>query len=168
MWAVSHRTDDTVVLFGTVPSDDAPYVYASVEVQSDGSWALAGWGQCSLTVAAEGYSTANWILDPDVAPAPGASSVSVWVMERECAGGEPPVGRDIVPVVFADEGTVRMIVLIEQLEGDATCPSNPWYPVELDLGEPIGDRTLVDASVMPPLERPWPPSEASIQDPRDA
>ena len=44
----------------------------------------------------------------------------------------------------------------------AECPGNPSFPFEVDLGEPVGDRIILDASVDPPFVRPWPPTETSL------
>jgi hypothetical protein len=57
---------------------------------------------------------------------------------------------------------VSIVVLIEPLEGGGRCPGNPGFPLEVDLGEPLGDRTVLDVSVQPGVERPWPPIESSV------
>lgn len=74
-------------------------------------------------------------------------------------------GDHWVPVVLAsDETSVSIVVLVEPVSGAATCESNPSFPIEIDLGEPLGDRTIQDASVDPPLDRPWPPTRSSLDD----
>ena len=65
-------------------------------------------------------------------------------MERECASGQPPVGREIRPVVLSGEEVLEIVVLIEAPGGLAqTCQGNPWHRTTIDVGEPIGERTLV-------------------------
>lgn len=33
-------------------------------------------------------------------------------------------------------------------EGDATCPSNNWVKYAVDLGEPLGNRNLIDGACL--------------------
>ena len=55
------------------------------------------------------------------------------------------------------------VVLVEDPQGDQDCPSNPSFPLEVDLGSPLGERTVLDAGVQPALERPWPPTASSVE-----
>jgi hypothetical protein len=112
-------------------------------------------------VEAPGYGNARFVLDPDVEPTADDTTLSLLIMEMNCASGEPPIGREIRPVVTSDDTSVSIVVLVEPVEGGADCPSNPWYPVEVELDEPLGDRAVFDASVVPALERPWPPTASS-------
>lgn len=36
--------------------------------------------------------------------------------------------------------------------GMATCPSNPQFPVTIELTEPLGGRALLDGGVSPPRD----------------
>jgi hypothetical protein len=159
-WVVIERDEARMVLLG-----EGPNGYADVTIERDGdTWKAAGWGGChfltSTTLA--GFEIATWVTDPDSAPDPQSSTLDVLVMERSCANGEPPVGREIRPVVLSDEDTIEIVVLIEPVKGMANCPGNPWYATTIDLGEPLGERTLVDRHVSPGLTRPWPPTETSV------
>jgi hypothetical protein len=159
-WAVAARNETSLVLIGV--SDDG-YADASFQAEGDG-WRPIGWGTCHLETAVTrlGYATGHWILDPSVEPDPASSTLSVWVMERSCAGGQAPDGRDVVPVVETSPVAVTITVIIESVEGVTECPSNPWYATMFELGEPLGDRTLYDGFVRPGLARPWPPTETSL------
>jgi hypothetical protein len=92
-----------------------------------------------------------WPADPGQVGA-DTSVLDVLVLEQACAGGEPADGRILDPVIDADEDRIVVTFLIEQVQGAATCPSNPPTPAALDLGEPLGDRVLLDGGVDPPRE----------------
>jgi hypothetical protein len=159
-WVVIERDEARMVLLG-----EGPNGYADVTIERDGdTWKAAGWGGChfltSTTLA--GFAIGAWVTDPDSAPDPQSSTLDVLVMERSCANGEPPIGREIRPVVLLGQDEVEIVVLIEPVKGMANCPGNPWYATTIDLGEPLGDRTLVDRHVSPGLTRPWPPTEGSL------
>ncbi len=160
-WVVVERDDARMVLLG-----EGPNGYADVTIERDGdTWQPAGWGGCRLITATTvaGFGTGAWITDPDSPPDPQSSTLDVLVMERACASGQPPVGREIRPVVLSGEEVLEIVVLIEAPAGIAqTCQSNPWHPTTIDVGQPIGERTLVDRHVSPGLVRPWPPTETSM------
>ncbi len=164
-WLISERTDTTLVLFGTPrfepPVDTPPYAVATFVREGD-VWQPEGWGQCRIELDAPGFGNATWILDPDVEPHPDTTVLEILINEQDCASGEPPTGRDIVPVVATTMDTITITVLVEPVAGDAACPSNPWHRVTVELGEPLGERTLLDGHTLPPLERPWPPSPSSL------
>lgn len=159
-WVVIERDDQRMVLLG-----EGPNGYADVTIERDGeSWKAAGWGGCHFMTSTTltGFEIATWVTDRDLAPDPQSSTLDVLVMERACANGEPPIGREIRPVVLSSEDTIEIVVLIEEVKGGANCPGNPWYATTVDIGEPIGDRTLVDRHVSPGLARSWPPTEDSL------
>ncbi|NEE04676.1 hypothetical protein [Phytoactinopolyspora halotolerans] len=163
-WYVASESDDELSLFG-IPHDPVPegppYASASFDREGD-SWVPSSWGQCRVSIDAAGWGNAHFVLDPDVEPDPEAERIAVQAWEVDCAGGQVPEGREVRPVVLSeDETTVEIVILVEPVTGDATCPSNPSFPLEIELGAPLGDRAVVDASVDPALERPWPPTESS-------
>lgn len=161
-WFTAESTDDRLILFGIpigeTPADAPPYADASFERDGD-TWRPEGWGQCRVEVSSPGFGNAYWVLDPDSDPAASGTELHVLINERACASGEPPVGREIVPVVLEEPDTITITVLVEPISGAANCQSNPWHPITIDLSEPVGDRTLFDASVAPRIERFWPPSQ---------
>jgi hypothetical protein len=161
-WFTAESTDDRLILFGTplgeTTADAPPYADASFERDGD-TWRPEGWGQCRVEVSSPGFGNAYWVLDPDSDPAASGTELHVLINERACASGEPPVGREILPIVLEEPDTITITVLVEPVSGGADCPSNPWHPITIDLSEPVGDRTLFDASVAPRIERNWPPSQ---------
>ena len=76
--------------------------------------------------------------------------MSFVINERDCASGQAPTDRDIVPFVTETEEAASIVVLVERVESDATCPENPWYPVTITLEPPLGSRKILDAHEFPP------------------
>lgn len=166
-WHVAQESDDELILFGIRRDPgppDAPE-YASAMVTGDGQrWAPQGWGDCRIEASAPGWGNARFVRDPDTEPDSTSSIVPVLAWERACASGQTPKGRKVeAAVVASDDHSVSVVVLVEPVLGAASCQGNPSFPLEIDLGEPLGERTIVDASVDPPIERPWPPSQTSRQ-----
>ena len=166
-WYIAESDGDRLVLFGDAigeqPEGAPPYADASFVKEGD-NWKPQGWGQCRIDVSAEGFGNAHWVLDPDK-PAPTASSteLSILINERACANGEAPEGRQIVTQVLEADDRLMITVLVEPVSGNATCPSNPWHPMTVELEKPLGDRALYDGSTVPALERTWPPSKSSLE-----
>lgn len=163
-WFLADQSASERVLFGepTEPrAEDPPYAYAALELR-DGQWAPRGWGGCRIELAAAGWGNARFRLDPAVRPDPQSPTVSVLATEVACAGGQAPQGRQVRAVVLDEtDEVVSIVILVEPPRGYQTCPGNPSFEFQVDLGSPLGDRTILDASVYPPLEREWSPSEAS-------
>lgn len=109
------------------------------------------YGQCHLQIAAPaGITFAPWWLEPDrPAPEPAATEVAILLREQACANGKPPKGRVLQPTFVVREDAILVAIPVRQLE-NADCPGNPSYSMRLALPEPLGDRTLFDASVYPP------------------
>ncbi|MBA2337002.1 MAG: hypothetical protein H0V96_04465 [Acidimicrobiia bacterium] len=164
-WSVAMASPDQVTLFGRGlhdPDSDAPS-YGTASFTKDGAgWRPDGWGGCRIEVSAPGFGNAHWVLDPETSPDPTTTELAVLIVEQNCASGQPPIGRDIVPVVTTDAGKVVITVLVEPVQGGADCPSNPWHPITIELPEPLGDRTLFDGGVVPHVARPWPPTASSL------
>jgi heat shock protein HslJ len=132
---------------------DPPFAYATFELTDEG-WTPRGWGQCSIELTAEGWGTASFVVDPEQPPHGETNDVQVLATERGCAGGEPPTGRDVRSLILdEDQESVSVVILVEPRGGD--CPGNPAFPFQVPLGEPLGDREILDASTYPPGVR-WP------------
>jgi hypothetical protein len=163
-WFLTDQSANARVLFGE-PNEpgagDPPYAYAALELR-DGRWAPRGWGQCRIELEADGWGNARFRLDPAVRPDPHSRSVSVLATEMACAGGQAPQGREVRAVVLDEtDEVVSIVILVEAPTGGQTCPGNPSFEFQVDLGSPLGDRTILDASVYPPLKREWSPGERS-------
>lgn len=156
-WFVTREGTDWRELFGepSKPGGDPPYASLRVEMR-DGAWAPVGWGQCRIELDAAGWGNARFVVDPKTPPDPAAHQISVLATENACAGGQAPDGREVRPVILDEnDRTVSIVLLVEQTDGATNCQGNPAFPYEVDLGSPLGDRKILDASVYPP-EQQWP------------
>lgn len=163
-WRVASSSDDEVVLLRELdPSDsatEAGHTHATMRLAPitgadnipDGTWFQWAAGSCSPRLA-DGAGDDQADLRLAAAPAPGDTALRLLVMERRCASGASADGRIELDdlTLTADEVRIRISVLAP--EGDAqTCPSNPWTPFTVDLGQPLGDRTVLDANLVPARE----------------
>jgi hypothetical protein len=139
------------------------YGWAELTREGDGWEPGGGFGGCDINVTAPGFNSATFVLDPTVKPDPARTSISVLAWEHACADGRPPEGRQVRPVMLsADESSVSILVLVQpDPTPRETCPYNPSFPLEIELGAPLGDRLVFDASFQPALERLWPPPPSS-------
>jgi hypothetical protein len=164
-WFVADRTPASLTLFGqatSVSGTDPPFASATFE-RLEAGWFPTGWGQCRIELTAPGWGNARFVLDPAVRHDPDSRVLSVLATEMACASGRAPEGRDVQAVILAEtEDTVSVVILVEPADGDQECPGNPSFQYEVDLGSPLGERTVLDASVYPSLQRPWPPTESSL------
>jgi hypothetical protein len=126
--------------------------YGYAEFRRNGAnWEPTGWGGCHWQPVADGYGLATWVLAE--ASEPGDTTLMLNANERNCASGQPPDGREVVAAVISDDKSVTVTILVEPVQGGAECPSNPDFPFEVDLGEPLGERALFDGSEVPPVPR---------------
>ena len=98
----------------------------------------------AVVLTACGTEPAPWFLPPGVAIDPAATSVEVLVDEQGCTSGEGAAGNTAEPVVEVTATEVRIAMATFARRGAQTCPGHPLAPVTVDLGQPVGDRTLVD------------------------
>jgi len=156
-WFVTQDGGSWRQLFGQPVGrrSDPPYAYLRIE-KDDGRWAPVGWGQCRIELDAEGWGIARFVIDPKVRPDGESDYISVLATENACAGGQAPEGRQVKPVVLSEDAhAISVVILVEPTHGATACPGNPAFPVDIELGSPIGHRLILDASVYPP-ERRWP------------
>ena len=153
-WLVSRDASSAQYLAPRpVVGDDPPFAHASVEVM-DGAWRIAGWGDCRPEVLLEGRNVATWVLDDTLPPpGPATTEVTAFVTERTCTGGQPMGARLQPPRITRTDDSVLVVFAAVPLEGDAfDCQGNPSTKVTFDLGEPLGDRQLLDGAFFPAVE----------------
>ncbi len=125
----------------------------SVHSADLGPWIVTGWGDCQpQRVLPPGLNEASWTLDP-AEPRPGADTqtFTALVTERECASGQSSEGRVVGPDILEVGDEVLVTFAVRPLGGDMqSCPGNPATRVVVDLGEPLGDRQLLDGGTLPP------------------
>jgi hypothetical protein len=119
--------------------------------------ALAGLAVLVLAMAAcspsDDRSDANpgdpavWYTDPQQDLRPESTTVTALVSRMACNNGV--TGEVLAPKI--DMGPSEIVITFQvapKQPGEATCPSNAGVPYEVDLGEPIGQRTLVDGECL--------------------
>jgi hypothetical protein len=97
------------------------------------------------TIPIEG-DTAVWSIDPSTPVADTAASFTAQVSRLGCSGGE--TGEVLAPDVTLGETEIVVEFRVAPLDPDTAyeCPSNDLVPYDVDLGEPIGDRALIDGA----------------------
>lgn len=88
---------------------------------------------------------AAWsLLDPAAVDA-GSTSLELAVMPLGCASGD--TGEVSATHVELDNERVAIGLVVEPVDSGAqSCPDNATVPYTLELGQPVGQRVLVDAS----------------------
>jgi hypothetical protein len=115
---------------------------------ADGTWLLTESGPCTPRVELVGLGLADLTLA--ATPSPETRTVELLVHERECASGQTAEGRVELAGLEETAEEVRLLIGVRRLDGAQTCPSNPPTPFTVELSEPLGERAVVDASLVPP------------------
>lgn len=89
---------------------------------------------------------ATWFLPAGYVPDPGATSVQVLVEAQGCTSGKGAADRMAPPQVEVTTTQVRIAVATYIVKGPQNCPGHPMAPLTVELGQPLGDRTLVDVN----------------------
>lgn len=89
---------------------------------------------------------ATWRLSPDEAPTSDSRTIRVLLTERACASGRSPEGRVLEPQIEYRVDAIFITLRVRSRAGAQECPGNPEYPLMIELGEPLGDRALVDGT----------------------
>ncbi len=151
--------DPTTASFVAAVDGDPPFAEAQAELR-DGQWEIVGWGQCRPTLDVAGRNRATWMLAEGVTVGPSTTSFAVDVTEIDCASGRPSDDRLLDPIIAYLPREVLVIFTVTPPPGEEQeCPGNPSTRQIVELREPLGNRTLWDAAVLPyhdPTED-WPP-----------
>jgi len=150
-WRVLHETDERVLVVHVgdrSTAADTGLSFMTLEADA-GEWRWAGassGAECPLQFQLDdGLGVVEWELDPSYpTPAPDDTVLHLMATERGCASGQPMGDRLNQPVVLGDDSQMSITLSVVPLEGDRECPGNPAAAVDVDLGEPLGDRRLVD------------------------
>lgn len=160
-WRIIEHSDDAVGLIRQLdePQPNGPgdlRTHELVRVQRsrgatnvpDGAWVLDQAGTCTPRLDIGGLAQTDLALASQ--PDADATEIELEVYERACASGEAADGRvEVVKKELTDDA-LRLVVGVRPRGGDQTCPGNPATALTIDLDEPLGDRTIVDASTLPP------------------
>ncbi len=132
------RTHESISLERITGSSNVP----------DGTWMLTSAGPCAQRLVDDDGLEAADVTLADT-PTQGASTLEVLISERACASGRDADGRIEVELEETAE-QVRLRVGVRPLRGGQDCQGNPGTPFTVELAEPLGDREVVDSSVVPP------------------
>lgn len=125
-----------------------------VAVPGTVEWQVDSFGACQLGLALpEDVLAGEWWLDPAFpAPQPDDVTVRAIVRERACASGRSPVGRVLDPIVVYGREEIQVTIPIRRRPGPNDCAGDVNIAYLIELDEPIGDRALLDAGVLPPRD----------------
>jgi hypothetical protein len=94
-----------------------------------------------------GSAAATWAVAPNQEISAATSNFTVLVSRLGCNSGV--TGEAQQPEVQLDDGEVIITFTVRPDEpSSATCPSNDQVPYDVELGEPLGDRALVDGQCL--------------------
>jgi hypothetical protein len=81
---------------------------------------------------------------------PATTEIDILVMERSCASGRPAAGRIAPPDIELRDDAVVVTIKVIPAPGIQDCPGNPPTPFTIKIGEPLGERVLLDGGTGPP------------------
>lgn len=120
--------------------------------QADSTTPAEGGAVTAAPPRADGEA-AVWEVDPAEEIDESSTTFTALVSRLGCNGGV--TGQVLDPVVESDATQVVVRFAVAPKEpGAANCQGNDLVPVEVDLGEPLGDRSLVDGECLPGGEAP--------------
>ena len=125
--------------------------YIRFQREIGAAWRATRWGDCQPEIILpDGLGVATWEPDPaEPAPGPRTTQFTALVTERACASGRSADGRILGPRVLSLEDRVIVVFGVRPLGGEfQECPGNPSSRITVDLGEPLGDRELVDPTLL--------------------
>ena len=132
--------------------DAGEWFFVTVEMQG-AQWTISGWGGCTLQPEIPpGAGIAMFRLAPHETLTPDAVEVDVLVTEMACNSGEDARGRILAPDITTSVQSVTVVMTVRPRGGGQECPSNPETPFLLMLPEPLGERSLLDGSEIPPRD----------------
>lgn len=163
-WLIAHESAERVVLMheleepldlggGDIRTYDLIAISSAAEhaLPADPPWGVDRATSCTPMLDLSPLTEAAVALDPDALPEPGDDRIALLVTEQQCNSGQPATDRvELVELVETDT-TVEVVIGVQPNEG-GTCPSNPPTPFAVDLEQPLGDRAVLNAAVVPARE----------------
>lgn len=161
-WIIAARSGGSVTLLRPleVEGDYDVVIFDEMdEVPATGEpgWMLTSSASCTLALDPSPLTSAHVALDPSAEPVPDGTSVALLVTERACNSGQDAEGRVELVSLEETEEAVTVRVAVEPQEGAFTCQSNPPTPFTVELSEPLGDREVLDGSLVVPRPIPVQP-----------
>ncbi len=144
--------DDRFALIGVITDgsyrSEFPLYQYELE-KFDGRWTWSGEGDCRPWAALSDPLAlgGHWRLDPAFPPPTRRSRVlHALVVYSGCPSAVRV--RGVPRVVTTDAAVAVVVPVVNRVNSDA-CSPGPWTPVTIRLSEPLGDRALYDAGVLP-------------------
>lgn len=118
----------------------------------DGRWTAQAAGSCAPALELPGLNAATWTFDVNIGPEPTTQRFTALVSEVPCVGGRSAEGRILAPVIRLE--ATRALVIFGVVPpvggGVQACPKAPPTRFDVDLGQPLGNRELLDGATIPP------------------
>jgi hypothetical protein len=105
---------------------------------------VAGIGAAGIYAMQHRTQPATWYLPQASAPDSLASTLDILVNEVGCTSGDGAEGNMADPRITTTADAVIIDVRTYARYGSQNCKGAPLAPLRVDIGEPIGDRVLVD------------------------
>lgn len=164
-WFLAVSTEDHVVLMRELdpPVDDGAgdvRTFGMVSMSAtpgampiDDTWGVDATTDCAPRIPLDGLTAVSLTLDPDAPPDAADRELALLATEWSCNSGQPATDRIEVVDVVETETTVELVVgVAPQPDGAYTCLSNPPTTFTVELEHELGDRVIMDASVVPAQE----------------
>lgn len=156
-WIIAARSGSSVTLLRPLEAEgdyDVVVFDEMDEVPATGEpgWMLTSSASCTLALDPAPLTSAQVTLDPAAATDADSTQLALFVTERECNSGRDAEGRiELVSLQeTADAVIVRVAVSPHTEDAAHTCQSNPPTPFTVELDEPLGDREVLDGSLVVP------------------
>ncbi|MFB7252305.1 hypothetical protein [Microbacterium sp. NPDC056234] len=163
-WIIAVQATDSVTMLHPLEAEgdyEVVIVDRMDELPATGEpgWILTSSASCTLALDPSPLTSAEVALDPAAAPDADSTRLALLVTERDCNSGRDAEGRIEVVSLEETEDAVLIRVAVRPHEGEGafTCQSNPPTPFTVELSEPLGDRELLDGSLVIPQPIPVQP-----------
>ncbi|MFJ5955299.1 hypothetical protein ACIQC5_05000 [Paenarthrobacter sp. NPDC092416] len=165
-WLVAQESSDRVMLMTklAVPQDGGQgdirdYMYIVISTHSMASepgkpvWDVVESSTCTPTLDLGQLTAGAVTLDPSLPPASESDRLALLVTEFDCNSGQDAEGRVEVVKLTETESTVEVVLGVRPSGAQAaSCQGNPATPFTVKLERPLGDRTILNAAVLPARE----------------
>ncbi|MEV7604377.1 hypothetical protein AB0N65_02925 [Paenarthrobacter sp. NPDC089322] len=165
-WLIAQESSDRVMLMNKLaaPQDSGQgdvrdYTYIVISTHSMMSepgkpvWAVVESSTCTPTLDLGELRAGGVTLDPASPPVPESDRLALLVTESDCNSGQNAEGRVEVVNLIETESTVEVVIGVRPAIAQvASCQGNPATPFTVDLEQPLGDRAVLNAAVMPARE----------------
>ena len=165
-WLIAEQTPEHVVIMRRLDTpvdlgagDVRDYELVSISASPGAMPLTPPWGvdtatNCTPRIDPGTGIEASMALDPDDLPGPDSERIALLVTEHACNGGSPATGRVELVALVETATTVEVVIGVRPHFDDMarTCISNPPTPFAIDLEQPLGDRAIMDAAVVPQRE----------------